>query len=133
MAESSMEGNGRNLYASFFYRNTAPLDSNISVDDYGFVLLGGVWVARHFELYSRFDMTIPDSDRPTEGDEFRTLTAGVNFYPKPHSDNIKIGAEMLYMFDAEADSIVQPNVFSSVRASPAGDQLVFRIQTVMQW
>ncbi len=25
MAESSMEGDGRNLYASFFYRNTAPL------------------------------------------------------------------------------------------------------------
>jgi hypothetical protein len=133
IAESSMEGDGRNLYASFFYRNTAPLDSNISVDDYGFVLLGGVWVARHFELYSRFDMTIPDSDRPTEGDVFRTLTAGVNFYPIPHTDNIKIGTEMLYMFDAEADSIVEPNVFSSVRASPAGDQLVFRIQTVMQW
>jgi hypothetical protein len=131
MVESSMEGDGWNLYGSGYYRHT-DLSSG-GVDDFGFVLLGGVWVAKHFEMYSRFDMTIPDSDRLTGGDNFKTLTSGVNFYPKPHTDNIKIGAEVLYMFDAEADSIVEPNIFDSVRASPAGDQVVFRLQGVLQW
>jgi len=132
MVESSMEGSGWNLYASGYYRYT-DLKSDGGVDDFGFVLLGGVWVAKHFETYSRFDMTIPDSGRSTEEDEFKTLTAGVNFYPLPHTDNIKIGSEILYMFDAEADSIVEPNKFSSVRSSPDGDQLVFRTQAVLQW
>ncbi len=97
------------------------------------MLLGGAWVAKHFEVHPRFDMTIPDNDRPTEGDVFKTLTAGVNFYPIPHTDNIKIGSEVLYMFDAEADSIVDPNIFSSGRASPQGGQVVFRTQAVLQW
>jgi hypothetical protein len=133
IVESSMEGNGWNAYASGYYRSTDPADGGMSVDDIGFVIQGGAWVAEHFEVYSRFDMTIPDDDRPTEGDEFRTITTGVNFYPHPHTDNIKIGAEVLYMFDAEADSIVEPNPFSSVRASPDGDQWVFRTQAQIRW
>ena len=78
-------------------------------------------------------MTIPDSDRPTKGDEFKTITAGVNFYPIPRSDKIKVGLEGLYFLDAEASSIVDPNVFSSVRASPAGDQWVIRTQAHIRW
>jgi hypothetical protein len=99
--ESSMEGDGWNLYGAGHYRHTDPLDAGISVDDFGFVVLGGAWISKHFEAYSRFDMTIPDTDRPTQGEEFKTLTAGVNFYPIPHSDNLKIGFEGLYMFDPE--------------------------------
>jgi hypothetical protein len=133
MVESSLEGDGWNFYTSGYYRYTDPDSGGSSVDDFGFVLLGGVWVAKHFEMYSRFDMTIPDSDRLTDGDEFKTLTAGLNFYPFPHTDNIRINFEGLYMFDPEADSIVAPNVFSSVRASPAGDQAVFRTSAVMRW
>ncbi len=131
--ESSLEGDGWNLYGSAYYRDTDPSDGSISVKDWGFVLQGGAWVAKHFEVYSRFDITMPDDDRLTENDDFRTLTAGVSFYPFPHTDNIKIGAEVLYMFDAEADSIVTPNTFSSVRASPADDQWVFRTQVQILW
>ncbi len=133
VVESSMEGDGWNLYGSGYYRYTDPGSGEISVNDYGFVVQGGAWVSKHFELYSRFDMTIPDSDRPTEGDEFKTATAGINFYPIPHTDNIKLSLEGLYMFDAEADSIVAPNIFSSVRESPAGDQVVIRNQAQIIW
>jgi hypothetical protein len=131
--ESSMEGNGWNVYGSGYYKDTDPSDGSISTKDYGFVLQGGVWVARHFEAYSRFDMTIPDDDRLTDAGNFKTLTAGVNFYPKPHTDNLKWGAEVLYMFDPEADSIVEPNPFSSVRESPDGGQWVFRTQMQLLW
>jgi hypothetical protein len=132
MVESSLEGDGWNLYASGYYRRTNP-SAGSRVEDYGFVLLGGVWVAKHLEIYSRFDMTIPDNDRPTQNDNFRTLTAGFNFYPIPHTENIKIGSELLYMFDSEADSIVDPNVFDSVRASPDDNQWVFRTQAALRW
>ena len=133
IVESSMEGDGWNMYVEGFYRYTDPTIGGKSVDDIGFVVQGGAWVARHFEVYSRFDMTIPDRDRPTEGHDFKTLTAGINFYPLPHTDNIKIGSEVLYMFDSEADSIVSPNIFDSVRSSPNGGQVVFRTQAVLQW
>jgi hypothetical protein len=133
VVESSLEGDGWNLYASAYYRHTDLDSEGINADDIGFVLLGGVWVSKHFEVYSRFDITIPDSDRPTEDDEFKTLTAGVNFYPFPHTDNIRLNTEALYMFDAEANSIVEPNIFSSVRESAAGDQMVFRTSFVIQW
>ncbi len=133
IAESSMEGGGWNLYGAGYYRYTDRTTDGTKAKDFGFVLQGGAWVAKHFELYSRFDMTIPDSDRATEGEDFRTLTGGFAYYPIPHTDNIKLSAEGLYMFDAEAGSIVEPSVFSSVRASPAGDQRVIRIQANLRW
>jgi hypothetical protein len=134
IVESSMEGDGWNVYGSGYYRHTNPNAGGMSsVDDVGFVIQGGAWVADHFEVYTRFDMTIPDDDRPTQGDEFKTITTGFNFYPIPHTDNIKIGTEVMYMFDAEADSIVEPNTFSSVRASPDGGQWVIRTQAQILW
>ena len=133
IVESSMEGDGWNLYASGYFRRTDSSTDGFTANDFGFVLQGGVWVSKHVEVYSRFDMTIPDNDRLLEGDDFRTLTAGVNYYPLPHTDNIKFSTELLYMFDAEADSIVQPNVFNSVRASPDDDQWVIRTQGSLRW
>ena len=131
--ESSMEGDGWNFYSAGYYRYTDPNTDEMSVSDFGFVLQGGVWVAKHFEFYSRFDMTIPDNDRPVENENFRTLTAGLTYYPIPHTDNIKVMAETQYFFDPEAYSIVEPNIFTGVRASSAGDQVVFRIQTSLRW
>ncbi len=131
--ESSMEGDGWNLYGEGFYRHTDPSSDGISADDFGFVVQGGAWVAKHIELYSRFDMTIPDSDRPTENDEFKTFTIGSSFYPIPHTDNIKLSLEGLYMVDAEASSIVTPNTISGVRASPEGDQFLIRAQAHLRW
>jgi hypothetical protein len=81
-------------------------------------------------LQREFDLA--DDDR-VDGENFKTMTSGVNFYPIPRTDNIKIGAEVLYMFDASANSIVDSNTFSSVRSSPDGGQVVFRLQAVMQW
>ena len=131
--ESSMEGDGWNLYGEGFYRHTDPSSDGISADDFGFVVQGGAWVAKHIELYSRFDMTIPDSDRPTENDDFKTFTIGTSFYPIPRTDNIKLSLEGLYMVDAEASSIVTPNIISGVRASPEGDQFLIRAQAHLRW
>ena len=131
--ESSTEASGWNTYGAFYYRYTDPSSEGVTANDFGFVLQAGGWVAEHVEIYSRFDMTIPDSSRPTMGDEFKTLTAGVSYYPIASSDNLKFSTELLYMFDAEASSIVEPNVFSGVRASPAGDQVVARAQFHIRW
>ena len=135
IVESSMEGDGWHLYASGYYRDTDESSGIGPSDfkDFGWVIQGGVWVSTHFEVYSRFDMTIPDDDRLLEGDEFRTLTTGLNYYPLPHTDNIRLSTEFLYMFDAEADSIVEPNIFNSVRESPDGNQWVIRSQASVRW
>jgi hypothetical protein len=76
---------------------------------------------------------MPDKDRLVENEDFRTLSTGVNFYPLPHTDNIRFGVEALYMFDAEADSIVEPNTFNSIQASPEGGQSVIRGQVHYRW
>lgn len=139
--ESSMEGDGWNFYSSGYYRHTDMWNTGMSVDDFGFVLQGAAWVpkylagdfSKYFEVYSRFDMTIPDKDRPIQGKVFKTFTAGVNFYPIPRTDNIRLSTDFAYFFDAESRSIVQPNTFDSVQASPAGDQFVIRSQAHLRW
>lgn len=134
IVESSLEGDGWNLYTAGYYRDTdGPSTSQVSYKDTGFVIEAGKWVSKHFEAYSRYDITMPDSDRPVENEDFSTLTGGLSFYPFPHTNNFKINTELLYMFDAESESIVEPNVNSSVRASPAGDQWVFRTQASIRW
>jgi len=142
IVESSMEGDGWNFYSSGYYRHTDMRDTGMSVADLGFVLQGAAWVpkslageliAKHFEVSSRFDMTIPDKDRPTQGKVFKTFTTGINFYPIPRTDNIRLSTDFVYMFDAEARSIVMPNTFDSVQASPAGDQFVIRSQAHLRW
>jgi hypothetical protein len=134
MLESSMEGNGWNFYASGYYRETdGPSTAGIKYKDLGFVLQGGAWVSKHFEWYSRYDKVISDNDRPVENEDFRTLSTGINYYPFPHTDNIRFGLEGVYMFDAEAYSIVEPNVFNSIQASPKGDQWVIRAQGHYRW
>lgn len=77
-------------------------------------------------------MTIPDPDRPTEGDKFRTFTTGIAYYPFPAYDFIKWSTEWLYMFDSEVDSIVQPSKFTSVAAAD-GAQWVIRTQFNIRW
>ncbi len=134
MLESSMEGNGWNFYASGYYRETdGPSTAGIKYKDLGYVLQGGVWVSKHFEWYSRYDQVIPDNDRLVENEDFKTFSTGINWYPFPHSDNIRFGVEGIYMFDAEADSIVEPNTFNSIQASPEGDQWVIRGQGHFRW
>jgi len=142
IVESSMEGDGWNFYSSGYYRHTDMRNTGMSVADLGFVLQGAAWVpkslageliAKHFEVSSRFDMTIPDKDRPTQGKVFKTFTTGINFYPIPRTDNIRLSTDFVYVFDAEARSIVMPNTFDSVQASPAGDQFVIRSQAHLRW
>jgi len=132
VAQASLEGDGWNLYSGFMYRYTDPSSDGFRAEDYGFVLQGGAWLCEHFEGYSRFDMTIPDKDRPTEGNDFRTFTTGLIYYPFPESDNIKLTTEFLYMPDAESDSIVEPNRFSSVTPA-AGAQRTVRVQALLRW
>ena len=46
IVESSMEGDGWNMYVECFYHYTDPTIGGKSVDDIGFVFQGGAWVAR---------------------------------------------------------------------------------------
>ena len=131
--ESSFEGDGWNIYTSGYYRDTDEDFDDVGGQDLGFVFQGGMWTGRHTEIYTRYDITRPDSDRPEEGDSFRTITAGLNYYPKPHTDSIKFQGELLYMLDPEAESLVQPDTLTSVRASPDGGQFVIRTQAQLRW
>ena len=131
--ESSFEGDGWNIYTSGYYRDSDEDFDDVGGKDLGFVFQGGMWTGRHTEIYTRYDITRPDSDRPQEGDAFRTITAGPYYYPKPRTDSIKFQGEVLYMLDPEAESLVEPDALTSVRASPDDGQFVFRTQAQLRW
>jgi hypothetical protein len=133
IVQSSLEGDGWNLYTAGYYRDTDEEFDEVGGKDLGLVVQGGFWTSKRTEVYGRYDLTRPDSDRPVEGDSFRTITAGLNFYLKPHSDSIKLQGELMYMMDPESESLVQPDTLTSVRASPDGGQFVFRTQAQLRW
>lgn len=127
VAELSFEGNGWNAYAAVNYAYNDIRTTSFG-SDLGFVLQGGAFVSENVELYGRFDMVIPNGDRPVENDVFRTWTCGFNYFPISGTLAAKFSADLTYFFDAEATSIVGPSTNTSVLASADGDQFAIRVQ-----
>ena len=92
--ESSFEGDGWNIYTSGSYRDAKEDFDDVGGEDLGFLFQGGMRTGHHTEIYTRYDITRPDSDRPAKGDAFSTMTVGLNYYPKPHTDSIKFRGEV---------------------------------------
>lgn len=130
--ELSVEGDGWSIFGSFQYlRNTFLAENDEELDDMGFVLQGSYYVTDRVEPYLRFDAVFPDPRRTERNDEFKTLTAGFNYYPFPGSSSLKISCDMMYMFDDEADSLVNPSNNAGVLPSSAGDQIAVRGQVTL--
>ncbi len=136
VTELSLEGNGWNFYGAFHWSHN-DFQMPMFVDDFGVVAQGGYFVTDDVELYGRYDVVLPDSERadnPMErGGIFQTLTAGCNHYITPASNSLKLSGDVVYFFDSEADSLVQPSDRTSVRASDEGGQFAFRLQISAQF
>lgn len=100
--DASAEGNGWNFFGAFAYRSLDPAAGS-RLDDYGFLLQGGVFLAPQWELFGRFDMVFPD-DNYTADNEFTTIAIGVNHYITPESHAAKLTIDWQYFFDQASDS-----------------------------
>lgn len=101
--------------------------------DFGVVVQGGVFVSERFEVFARYDVVLPDGDRPDdEADMFQTVTLGGTWYPVAESHTLKVTGDVSWFPDEESDSLVDPSGRTGVLAS-ADEQLTFRVQVQVQF
>ncbi|MCC6425758.1 MAG: hypothetical protein IT435_02950 [Phycisphaerales bacterium] len=134
--DGTIEFGGANLYAAFVGRHTDPDDGGgNSVEDFGFELAGGFFVAEQDELYGRWDWVIPDDDRTGTGggedDDFHCLTFGWNHYLVPDSNAAKFTAELAWFLNEieSGGGLVATNqVSTDILPSNEDDQVLIRFQ-----
>ncbi|HED54108.1 MAG TPA: hypothetical protein ENJ00_07895 [Phycisphaerales bacterium] len=98
--------------------------------DLGLVLQGGYFVNDQTEIFGAYDMVIPDSNREDvfggTADPFNTVTVGVNHFPFPGSQAVKISAEVKVFIDSlsETGNLVNGNTnVGLLSPDPEGGQI----------
>lgn len=108
-ADASVKGSGWNVFASGVVREIDET-SGSRFTDWGFMIQGGVFITDQTEVFARFDIVLPDSDR-TNGDQFSEYVAGATYFITPESHALKLTGEIAVMPDGQADasSLVRPS------------------------
>lgn len=132
-ADLSMEGNGWNVFAAG-YMHSYTLRDQLFFDgtyrDWGLVVQGGVFVTPRNELFARWDSIFPDSDweQFESGEDFHTLTLGLNHYFVPSSHAAKLTVDFQWFFEAPNDSIVPDNTLLGLLEDSRDNQWNLRAQ-----
>jgi hypothetical protein len=128
-ADVTVEGGGWNVFGAGVWRHSDA--AGLETDDFGLVAQAGVFVTEQAELFARYDVVFADA---ASGDDFSTLTAGVNYYVLPQSHAFKLTADVLYYFDAEADTaLIGPNTGVNLLSDAEGGQVGVRLQAQVIW
>lgn len=89
----SLEGDGWNGFGAFYgqYVDTRSLAADPdALNDFGFVVQGGVMVTERAELFARWDAILADEDRGFADDNMHFITGGVNWYFAGHAAKLTI-------------------------------------------
>jgi len=126
--DASVEGNGWNLYGAFIGANGDP-DTGNDVDNFGFLVQGGVFLADQFELFGRWDVFLPDDDSMGD-DDFHTFTVGGNYYFVPESHAAKFTADVQWFTEQVSNStgVLAPSSTTALVPSNDDDQFAVRLQ-----
>ena len=129
--DASYEGGGWNLAGAFVGRTIDP-DGGTSMDDFGALVQGGVFVAEQAELFARWDAIFPDSSYAA-GNDFNTVTFGGNYYFFPGSHAAKFTADVQWYLDDQAGSgsIVKSSEGIGLAPASTDDQFAIRLQMQM--
>lgn len=126
--DAMLAEDGWNLFAQFLGFHTDP-DVGTETHDLALVLQGGVFVSDDWELFGRYDVIMPDSDRPGD-DNFNTLTAGANYYIHGQAAKFTIDVSW-YLDDVAGNDLVAgiaPNSGLALMPSTEEDQVAIRAQ-----
>lgn len=99
--DAAFEGNGWNVYGAFIGSNVDP-DGADSVDSFGLVLQGGVFVTDKCELFARWDWTIADEELTSpelDPSDLHFVTVGFNCYITPNSHAAKVTGNLIWAFN----------------------------------
>ena len=94
--DGSAEFGGWNLFGAFWYRINDSDAMVESLEPWGFVVQGGVYLAEDLELFGRWEYYEPDG-YPVEPEEFSMITIGVNKY---WGDHVKWTTDVGYGLDS---------------------------------
>lgn len=128
--DAGVEGNGWNAFAAFVWTNTDIEGAPADTDDLGWLLQGGIFLNDNWEVFARLDQVIPDDTGSTTDQDFTTLTIGVNDYIIPESHAAKFSADVMFGFDAQAESsdLVSADTGTGILDSADDSQIVLRLQ-----
>lgn len=128
--DASFEGDGWNAFVAGIYRNTDTAGGS-DADDFGLVLQGGIFVTDQTEVFARYDAIFADD---STGDDFQTITAGVNYYVTPQSHAVKLTADVCYYLDDTADATYLGSQTNAGLLSTAEDgEFVLRLQAQLMF
>jgi hypothetical protein len=127
--DGSLEGNGWNAFAAFIYR-MADITGSIDADDYGFLVQGGVFLNPQWELFGRLDWINADGVFAPAGEDFTSITAGVNYYVIPESHAAKFTGDFVYFVDnpSETAIVFSPDTGVGLLDTAEDGQFVIRLQ-----
>lgn len=127
--DAMFKGNGWNAYGAFIYALQDP-DQGESVNDFGLVLQGGVFVNDNVELFGRYDGIFPDGDRSGD-DAFHTITAGANWYLFQKSRAARFTADVQYFLEKTSANDLAAGAadgITGLRPSSEENEFGFRFQ-----
>ncbi|MCB9837850.1 MAG: hypothetical protein H6813_00790 [Phycisphaeraceae bacterium] len=113
------EGDGWNCFIAFVGTDTE-VNGGASSTDFGWLVQGGVFVSDDWELFGRFDMVSPDSNR-ANNDDFSTITLGANYYM--HGQAAKLSFDLCwYLNETDNNDLVNGTAagFGSALGSSLG-------------
>lgn len=129
-ADFGLEGDGWNFFGSVIGRHidSDSFAGDSELDDFSFVLQGGVMLTDQWELFGRFDALMLDDDRGTEEDFYSFITFGVNNYFAGHA--AKATFDVVYSLEKTSDlvGIGLPNTDQGLLGDTEEGEFVIRAQ-----
>lgn len=134
VVDSMLKGNGWNAYGAFLV-NSNDSGTGDSLLDMGAMIQAGVFVSDSVELFGRWDILIPDSDRALNV-AFNTVTFGGNYYPFVKSNAVKFTCDLQCFLQPTSESDLVTTASSTIsfiglRPSTEENQICVRFQ--FQW
>lgn len=123
------EGDGWNAFAAGVYRGI-DLSGGDTLNDFGFVVQGGIFFTDDWEIFGRYDAVFADDDRGAGTDDFHTLTVGVNHYFIPGSQAAKFTLDFQWFLDQQDTSIVPAS--TALGLLPSSEDGQFNITAQLQ-
>ncbi len=131
-ADVMLQGDGWNAFAMGVGLYTQPAGGPTNTD-WGFLVQGGFFLPEtDWELFGRYDVVLPDSDRDAD-DAFNTITVGANYYLHGQAAKFTVDAQYL-VDDTEGNALLSDPGLSDrltrIGVLPTSDdgQVVLRFQ-----
>lgn len=122
--DAQLTGDGWNAMAALVGRHADPA-TGPALDDFGFLVQGGAFVADAWEVFARYGLVLADGDRSGD-DAWHEITLGANHYFIPRSHAAKFSVDLTICPGAQSDSsgLIVPTTATGILASDKAQQVL---------